>query len=373
MKKPVKMAVISDVHLGHPKNEASYIVKNLRTAFPWNEETAQLDFIFIAGDLLDRLLQRPDEASVHIDLWALEFLGLCKAFGIRLRILEGTPSHDWKQSAIFETLNDGAKIGCDLKYIRELSIVYEPDFDINILYVPDEWEPDPSDTYAQTLELMRAKGLEKIDFAIMHGQFEYQLPSFIKAPKHNSSDYLKIIKYLIFIGHVHVYSTYERIIAQGSFDRLSQGEEGPKGHVRATVFPNGDYLADFVENKNARKFITIECEGLTLEESLREVESQIANIPDNSFIRVSCLKGNPLLENIHELTLRWPLYYWSKIVRDIKEDEVEIEENELSVIDFNPITITRDNITKLMMDRIRARGVSYDILDTTEKVINDLR
>lgn len=377
MNKPIHMAVVSDIHLGHANNSASFIVDNLRKEFPDNDKTAMLDFLILAGDVFDYLLKRGNihgEELLAIDLWVGEVLHLCKKHGIRLRILEGTPSHDWRQSQIFELINEGAKIGCDLKYVRDLSIVYEPDFDVNILYVPDEWREDPAETYDEVNELMRARGLEKVDFAIMHGQFEYQLPPVVKAPKHKSEDYLKIVKHLIFIGHVHVYSMFERIIAQGSFDRIAHGEEGPKGHVRATIYPDGNYKAEFIENKGARKYVTVECVDQDMEETFSIIERRVEGLPDDSFVRVKTEKGHPILSNMHELVLRWPLYRWSKVVQESKQEKAAEEtDSELSKMDFVPIAINRDNITDLLMNRLRQKGTPQDMLDLAESKIAEVR
>lgn len=377
MKKPVSMLTVSDVHLGHPNNDAAFIVANLRKELFNEKRLSSVDFLFLAGDVFDYLLQRGNihgEELLAIDHWAGELLYECKRHGVRLRILEGTPSHDWRQSQIFEQINNGANIGCDLKYVRDLSIVYEPEFDINILYVPDEWREDPADTYDEVLELMRSRGLEKVDFAIMHGQFEYQLPPVVKAPKHNSENYLKIVKHLIFIGHVHIYSMYERIIAQGSFDRIAHGEEGPKGYVHATVYPDGDYTAEFIENKGARKYVTVECVGLGLEETFAEVERKVADLPDDSFVRIKAEKGSPILSNMHELVLRWPLFKWSKIAQESKQEKAAEEaDTELSNNDFVPIAINRENISELIMKRLRQRGVSQETLDLAEAKIEEVR
>ena len=373
MKKQINLAAVSDIHLGHSKNATTFIIKNLRQELPDNEVTAALDYIFLVGDVFDGLLDRNDEDCVPIDIWIMDLLWLCKKHNIKLRVLEGTRSHDWGQSVFFTTVNDGCNIGCDLQYINKLSIVYEPEFDINILYIPDEWEPNPDDTYDQVQELMKAKGLKKVDFAFMHGQFEYQLPPVVKAPKHNSEKYLKIVKHAIFIGHVHIHSILDRIFAQGSFDRLSHGEEHPKGHIRMTVYENNDFRAEFIENKGARKFVTVECVGMTLEETLSEIEEKIKGLPDDSFVRVSCLSGNPILENMHELAIRWPLLTWTKICRDLKTQKSELNENDLGLLDYPRITITPDNITKLLLERIRSRGVSLDILEMAEKSIAELR
>src|SRR5690606_24238089 len=102
---------------------------------------------------------------------------------VAVRVLEGTPSHDREQSKRFVVINESVgKIGADLVYIDELSIRYEERFDMNLLFVPDELNHDPNITLAQVQELMAERNLEKVDFAFMHGQFEYQLPSHVKAP-----------------------------------------------------------------------------------------------------------------------------------------------------------------------------------------------
>ena len=372
MKKELRVATISDIHLGHRNNDAPFIIKNLKAAMP-PEFWLGLDILWLAGDVFDMLLNRPHEYSMDIDMFAAWLLWEAKKYNVKVRILEGTKSHDWEQSQIFQMLNDGGKIGCDLMYVRTVDIVYEADLDINVLYIPDEWRPNPEDTYAEVLELMKAKGLDKVDFAIMHGQFEYQLPPVVKAPKHDSAKYLAIVKYLIFIGHVHLFSRFDRIIAQGSFDRLVHGEEGPKGFVKATVYLNGDYEIEFVENVGARKFVTVECSGLELEDTLEEIKNKVSTLPDHSFVRVSLNKGHPLLENMHELVLRWPLLTWSKIRRDDKEVEEEQKQEALNETDFVAIQITRDNIETLLLPRIQARGVSQTTLDMARDAIQALR
>lgn len=50
----LKIASISDVHLGNPRNEAQFIIDNLYRAFPRNADTASLDVLVIAGDFYDR-------------------------------------------------------------------------------------------------------------------------------------------------------------------------------------------------------------------------------------------------------------------------------------------------------------------------------
>ena len=348
----LNIASISDIHLGSKRTPTSHIVKNLYKAFPDNSETAELDLIVLGGDVFDGLLKLPDEEIREIERWIIYLLRLCKKHDIVLRVLEGTPSHDWKQSIRFVILNEAAEIDCDLKYVDQLSIEYIPSLDINVLYVPDEWDESTEKTYSQIRELMTLKGLTKVDYAFMHGQFEYQLPEIVKAPKHSSEKYLAIVDKLIFIGHVHVFSRNDRIIAQGSFDRLSHGEEGPKGHVRAKVKSSSDFKIKFVENKEARIYVTFECTGLSLEDTLKTIEHRLKDVPDHSCVRISCLPDNPILSNMEQLMKTWPLITFSKIIRETEVNSGATEMDEFTELEFTPITITRDNISTLVMERL---------------------
>jgi DNA repair exonuclease SbcCD nuclease subunit len=146
-------AVASDIHLGHPNTLTEDILRNLEKAFPTSKETEELDIIFFSGDVFDRLLNFPDNSVSEIESWINVFLRRCKALDIVVRVLEGTPSHDWKQSNVFEKVNNIGKIDCDVKHVKNLSIEHIERFGINVLYVPDEWEPETDDTWKQVKDL----------------------------------------------------------------------------------------------------------------------------------------------------------------------------------------------------------------------------
>jgi DNA repair exonuclease SbcCD nuclease subunit len=154
---------LSDIHLGHPDNPAERIIKNLKNAFSDNASMAEIDIIFIAGDVFDRLLSLPDDAVTEIDFWITSFLRLCKKHDIVLRVLEGTPSHDWKQSKRFVKINELSRIGADVQHVTELSIEYIDRFGINVLYVPDELPGGTNKTFESVLELMEERGLKKVE------------------------------------------------------------------------------------------------------------------------------------------------------------------------------------------------------------------
>lgn len=368
-----RIASLSDLHLGHGKNPPSEMVERLMTAFPRDAETAKLDVIVLAGDVYDHLLNLPDNAVNVIDHWIIYMLRLCKAMDIQLWVLRGTPSHDRDQSERFDLINKSMDIGCDLLYVDELKIVWLPKFGINVLFVPDEWTDSAEKTLDQVHALMRLQGISKVDYAIMHGQFEYQLPPIVKAQKHSAEEYLKIVDKLIFIGHVHVFSRYERIIAQGSFDRISHGEEGPKGHVRAIVRSNDDYEIQFVETLDAKIFKTVDCRGIDLEASNARVEEQTQDLPDGSHVRIVADIGNPILQGIAGFEKARPYYFWTGLGK-ADEDKSFLEQTELlqSKQDYIPIEITPDNVENMIMDFMARQGVDSEIMRLAEEKLAHL-
>jgi DNA repair exonuclease SbcCD nuclease subunit len=369
MKTNLKMACVSDIHLGNKKNTAAEIIKNLREAFPDNAETGDLDIIFIAGDVFDGLLSLPDDEVTEIDLWIAHMLNVCAKHDILLRILDGTKSHDWYQSKRFESIHKVMASSVDMKYVRELSVEYIDKLGIDVLYVPDEATSSTEKTLLHVKELLRAKGIEQVDFAIMHGAFTFQLPEHVKAHKHNPDEYLKLVRHLIFVGHVHTFSRYQRIIAQGSVDRLAHGEEGPKGHVRVTITDTG-YDVVFVENKNAKTFKTVDCTGLSLDDTIIKVDSGVKGLRDGSHIRVRADMDNPIISNMTMLVRRYPLLVWSKITNEVEAEESAIAEQDEFV--YIPITITSSNITNLLLNRMSNSDISPDVTVVAEEILKDI-
>lgn len=364
-KSRLAMAVISDIHLGNRRNPAAEIVKNLRREFPDTPETGELNVIFIAGDVFDELLQLTNTDVDEIDFWIADFLWMCKKRNICVRVLRGTPSHDWDQPRRFATLNEAAKIGADLKYVSTLSIEHIEHLGIHVLYVPDEWELTTEKTLAQVRALLKAKGLEQVDYAIMHGQFEYQLPGHVKAPKHDSAAYLELVRGHIFIGHVHTFSTFERIVAQGSFDRLSHGEEAPKGHVRLYRYDDENFRMEFRENKGAKRFVTLDCLGMELEATLEKIHKAVEDLPEGSYVRIESESTNTLFSNMDVLIRAYPFLHFSKLPREVEEAMVLVEETDV----FVAPTITKENAHGVVMDRLISRNIRSDVLDRAHALL----
>lgn len=346
----LRIASISDIHLGHARNEAGYIIQNLYQAFPDNSETGSLDILLVAGDLFDKSMMLSDDAVQEIDMWFLYILSICKKYNIMLIILEGTPSHDRGQPKRILHVNKISGLNADVLYVEQLSILYIERFDINVLFVPDECRATTDKILEDTLAMMEKLNLTKVDYAFMHGIFDFQVPEVAICEKHNSSIYLNLVDKLIFIGHDHTRDARGRIFVNGSFDRLVHGDEIPKGHYRACVKSATDFTVKFIENKNARIFKTIDVSGMDADKSLETIESVITDLKPFSFIRIKAERGNPVLGSILNFQRKWPSYNWSKIETTQQEDIKRLEKLDMTI--YIPPEITPSNIVELVMARI---------------------
>ena len=360
MTERLRYLVLSDVHLGSKNNPTEGIITNLDTFFEDyspKSDHCKLDIIFIAGDLFDRLLDMDDENTHLIKLWLDRLSRFCSRENISLRILKGTPSHDWNQSSQAETVWKISQTPGDFKYIDTLSIEYMEKHDIHVLYVPDEWAGTTQETLDQVKTLMAEMQLKTVDIAIMHGLFNYQLPGVGKTTsKHDELSYLELVKYFINIGHIHTHSTYERILAQGSFDRLTHGEEEPKGAMLMILDPDDGNKFFFLENKKAKIFKTITLKLADVDRCLEFIDKQLLKIPINSYIRIKARKDHGVYQAFEELKLRYPLYHLSKKSLEDEEEAVHNEYiNDLLGMEYSSVQIERSNITTLLFDEIQKK------------------
>lgn len=300
----LNIASLSDIHFNHPNTPTEFIIRNInRYVFPDTPETRALDIIFIGGDVTDSLMDFASNNAVAFRKWVSEFLRYCAKHDIMVRIIEGTPLHDWGQSIIFVEENENHEIGCDLKYFTDISIEHIARYNIDVLYIPDEARPTTHITWNVVQQLLLENGLEKVDFAIMHGAFGYQLPNIeeIKDKIHDEEKYCSIVRHYIFIGHVHQHRPNGKIIPNGSTDRLRHGEEDIKGHVRLN---KGEIT--FIPNLGAMRYITLEVPGMSADEIMDLVEKRLAGNDDIFQIRLLANTGDVAFGITKRLTSMYP-------------------------------------------------------------------
>lgn len=352
----IRYIVISDIHLGHKRNKTTDIITALYHFF--QTDRSDLNIIFLAGDVFDDLLDLSEEYIYDISIWMMWLMRYCQRTNTLLRVLEGTPRHDRQQSRLFEIVKDvdATCANVDLLYVKALNIEYIPTLGIHVLYVPDEWNASTDKTLEQVKELMSCIGIDKVDISIMHGVFGYQLPTNVKTvPMHSEVEYLALTRYYIHIGHVHTFSIYERIIANGSFDRLCHNEEHPKGGVEVCIRKNGTSEYWFIENKLAKTFITLTITHTEIESIIKYIERKVKHLRPDSCIRIKAKKDHPAMLGLEHLKNYFPTFNFTKIALDeVDDDQYQLMSDVLvSESTFIPITITRDNIKDLLTEEIR--------------------
>lgn len=308
--KSIRMGVLSDVHLGHDNTPTQSIANNIIRYFLSSPEVASSNIMFISGDLLDQLVDLSSSASLDIYSIMTTIIRYCSDRGIKLRILKGTPSHDYDQNQHFIGIAIANGIPVDIKYASTLSIEYIEEWDINILYVPDEWRREHSDTLLEVKALMIEKGIEHIDIAIMHGMFEQQVQKNWGIPTHDSKEYLALVKGLIFIGHDHRHQNYGRIVIPGSFDRLNHGEEYPKGFLTATLNNDYSYTVKFNENKGAKKYIALKMTKHDTESALSYIADKISLMDRPASIKLIVSDHIAYLPIVKHCRLTYPMHTW---------------------------------------------------------------
>lgn len=346
-----KYLSLGDVHLGHRSTPTNLVIRNLDLTIT-DDLLKEVDMLIITGDLFDRQLNNGDLVVHQINRWITMLMLRCAAYNVMIRIVEGTPSHDREQSQFFTEQRINAAIDVDLHYSKNLSIEYIEKLDAYFLYVPDKHNPSTDVTLAEVRKLMSDLGIEKVDFAIMHGAFSYQLPAIVPEPTHKEDEYLNLVKHQILIGHVHLMTINDRILAAGSFDRICHNDESPKGMFKVTVKDNGDWERVFIENIGAKKYLTLECHGMDTKQLNYAIKEFIKNLDKGSSVRLRCNPNDVASGDIEFYKKEFVHLDWQVTVdkTESKKNTVAETFNAFDMSKFKDIT--KDSIKELLVPEL---------------------
>lgn len=368
MKATIRAKSFHDIHTFHSNVPSEEILKKLDKALP-DRVLEELDVILIPGDFFDRLVYLPNEDVWIVKGWVRKFLKRCKDFNVKVKLLEGTPSHDRKQGIMFTFENK--QIGADLYYAQDIELEYDKELGIWILYIPDQMGT-PEHVYDKVIKLYQENNIEQADICLLHGQFDYQFPTWMKISCHNSEIWNGLVKYFTVAGHIHTRSQQGNIYVAGSFDRLKHGEEEPKGHLDITL--TQDHLeVKFIENTEAHLFKTIDVSGKSFEEASTIIQSFVEEFPTGTFVRVTCLPTDTIRESIQTLRKAYPLLKWTILEKD--KEEKEQHSYELVSDEFSAIEITKDNILYFVEQELneKYKDVPLTQINAVLKLVEEFR
>lgn len=304
----MRYIVTSDIHLGHKNTPTKHIIESFKRVILTQANTC-IDALFIAGDFFDHLLYLNTQEAQQIVQFFHYLLSYCHDNNISLKVLEGTPCHDWYQSSMLVKINDVRTKKADLTYVKTLDIIHCTKLNKHILYIPDEWCNSQEQLDLQIKTRLSELGLSKVDITILHGAFKYQAKGIPTSAFLYDEDYfLQLTRGFIHIGHYHVHTSLDRIIAQGSLERLAHGEEDPKGCI---LVNNQTY--SFIENTHSYTYKTIQVNNST---DLTKLDKVIHKYPHGSHIRLQLKPEHPFNTIFKELTVRYADYKLKKLIKD---------------------------------------------------------
>lgn len=320
-----------------------------------------LDYLKLTGDFFDTigLMTREDGAAAVGLISAI--LNLCAVNDIKLRVLEGTPSHDNKQNKHFVELNEVRQKPCDLRYIEDIELYTEED-GLRVIAVPDKARGTCDKIKAEVAKLLSNEPSGKVDLMLTHGTYlHHHLPGVLDV--HDGQWYSSKVEYLVLNGHIHTPSFRDRILTGGSLTRLNHGEEEAKGaHLITLDRTARTFEVEFIENKGATLFNTYSYPQASIEEIQEDVVRQLETAPRlaEGHIRILHPKGLPIKELVKVLGKTYPN---CKLKAETLKESGEIEadrslvdkDDAFSAINLKPMT--KESLPGMLADKLKGQGI----------------
>ena len=367
-----KIAAAGDFHFGNPRINCSLLYNELRASFYPEVDTS--DLVLLTGDLFDQLVTVNSDANCFISKFIRELFVFSAKSHVPIRILHGTYSHDRNQ---LNVLNELKLKDTDAKIVNEIScedlVVKGKHF--KVLYIPDNLSYKRSEEVMEHIDkVLTVMGWKTVDIVLGHGTFSHALPvstNHLPPCTYTIEQFDKITTEdsLIIMGHIHISSHKKNVYYCGSFERMSHGEEQPKGFY---AFDNssGKWKATFVKNDQASLFVTIYPQGNTTAEIIADFNSQIANIFPNKTGNVRVAHNDPeirLLLNKICLQEYPSLRYTSKPISDTEKTEIKLDNIELDT--FDNIKPSRENLPNLICQFLLENNLGVFDKETINKYL----
>ena len=251
-----KGVMIADIHFGALPVERLYNELEIFLDFI---EKKSLDFIVILGDWFDKKINLNSKDAKYSTVFFERICQICIDNDIKLRIIQGTESHDNSQLEVLEILAKNKPVDFKVFYEVEEEELF-PDF--NVLYVPEEYINSIDEKYGKYMnkkyDMIFGHGMiQEVKFAALIQSSETTMK---KAPIFKSKMLCDMCYGPIFFGHIHTKDIFnDRLYYVGSYSRWKFGEEEDKGFYYVKYENDSkEFEAKFIVNNKAMKYDTIE-------------------------------------------------------------------------------------------------------------------
>lgn len=254
----IEVSVISDIHFGAFDAEMLFNELNEEFLKPLSKKD-KLDLVVITGDYYDKKISQNSKHARYSTLFFTSLVNICIEKNAKLRIIQGTESHDNDQLELLKII--AKDYNCDIKIIY--NVEKEEIFkDFKVLYIPEEYVVNKDEYYAEyfndNYNMIFGHGMvQEVAFCALSQESAVTMS---KAPIFNTDLFRVICKGPVVFGHIHTPQTIkDTVYYVGSFSRWTFGEEENKGYCDISYNLDNDYYeVDYKENKLARQFDTIE-------------------------------------------------------------------------------------------------------------------
>lgn len=248
---------IADIHFGAINPRLQYEI--LEEQF-LNEllKMPVLDIVSINGDLYDHQTTASSDTSMYANIFINRLVQICKMKNATIILIEGTSSHDAKQTKLFSAFLTDPEI--DFRIVQQIKFEYIKG--ARILCIPELYRLDES-IYQNALHY---SGI--YDSCFMHGTFIGSVygDNVGNGRLFTMADFDKC-RGPIFAGHIHKPGCFQKhFYYSGTPIRYKHGEEEAKGFIYAVHdLDSGLYQTQFHEIFSF-KYRTIEFNSLISED-----------------------------------------------------------------------------------------------------------
>lgn len=263
----LKGVAIQDLHFGIKDTKRLYEETTIIKSYLMNNE---VNILNINGDYFDRKLSLNEPASFYALLFFDELVQICKEKKIKMRVIQGTRSHDLNQLSVFAHYLTEP----DLDLVFHDTIAEEEIEGIKFLYIPEEYPENNEEYYAP---------YKKQKYSVIHGHGTFSFLAFkdqIEQSKNNDINTAPIFEYsewkdalengVAIFGHIHGRNVYgKKIYYSGSFTRWGFGERSERGFTVYEIdTETKEVKVEFVNNDLAPKY-----DAIILKEHVEDIKN----------------------------------------------------------------------------------------------------